>query len=167
MLIELSPGWIIILNIILLFLLHISTAYLITSLPGKAFDPLSWLYRERKWEKDGRVYESLFKIKAWKGMLPDGAALFSRGFAKKHLLSFDTEYLHSFITETCRGELAHWLVIVLSPLFFIFNWWWGGIIIVVYSLFASLPCIMTQRYNRIRFIKMLAKKASAPGVPVK
>lgn len=157
MLIELPVILIILINIILLFIIHIGSAYLLTMLPSKFINTGSWIYKERNWEQSGKVYEKLFKIKSWKGKLPDGAALFSKGFRKKHIRSNDLNYINSFILETCRGELVHWAVIWVSPLFFIWNWWWGGIIIILYALFANIPCIITQRYNRIRFRKILNK----------
>lgn len=157
MLFSFSWYWIIFLNFVFLFLLHMISSYAATLLPRRFFNPSSWICRERKWEKKGRIYQKFFKVKSWKDRLPDGAALFKRGFAKKHLLSRDAEYISSFIIETCRGELAHWSVIILSPLSFVYTWWWGGVIIVLYALSASLPCIIVQRYNRIRLRMMMDK----------
>jgi glycosyl-4,4'-diaponeurosporenoate acyltransferase len=59
-------------------------------------------------------------------------------------------YLDSFIRETCRAELTHWIVFLFGPLFLMWNLWWVGIIMIVYATLANIPCVITQRYNRIR-----------------
>jgi glycosyl-4,4'-diaponeurosporenoate acyltransferase len=155
MLIELPIIWTIIINIALWFIIHMSFAYIITIIPSSYINIKSWIYQKRAIEQNGRIYEDIFKIKNWKDYLPDGAALFNTGFRKKKLLSFDKEYMKQFVVETCRGELAHWLVILFSPVFFIWNPLWAGIVMIIYALFANLPCILAQRYNRIRFQRIL------------
>jgi len=155
MLIELPIIWTIIINIMLWFIIHMSFAYIITIIPSSYINIKSWIYKNRNWEQNGRFYEKYFKIKSWKGMLPDGAALFKKGFRKKSLVSLDKEYLRQFVLETCRAEFVHWLVILFSPVFFIWNPVWAGIIMIIYALFANLPCIIAQRYNRLRFLRII------------
>ncbi|MEJ2629459.1 MAG: glycosyl-4,4'-diaponeurosporenoate acyltransferase [bacterium] len=161
MLIELPVHWIIIIDVMVWFIVHMSVSYLITLVPKQYINIDAWIYRERKWEDQGRLYEKVFKIKKWKDMLPDGAALFRKGFRKKRLTSVNKEYLHQFILEVCRAESAHWIVILFSPLFFLWNYWWAGIIMILYALIANIPCILAQRYNRIRFKRILNKMSTA------
>lgn len=139
------------------FLIHMSVAYFITLVPERFINVRSWLYKQRNWEKDGIIYEQVFRIKSWKELLPDGSALFKKGFKKKRMVSLTKEYLEKFILEVCRAEMVHWIVILFSPVFFIWNWWWVGIIMIIYAIIANLPCILAQRYNRIRFRKLLKK----------
>lgn len=155
MLIELPIIHTIIINIVFWFIIHMSLSYIMILLPSSYINIKSWIYKDRKWELNGKIYEDIFKIKRWKGLLPDGAALFKKGFRKKQLVSSQKEYLTIFILETCRAELAHWLVILFSPVFFIWNPLWAGFIMIVYALFANLPCIYAQRYNRFRFQRIL------------
>jgi glycosyl-4,4'-diaponeurosporenoate acyltransferase len=155
MIIELPIIWTIIINILLWFIIHMSFAYIITVIPSSYINIKSWIYKNRNWELNGKMYEDTFKIKSWKGLLPDGAALFKKGFRKKRLVSSDKEYLKLFVLETCRAELAHWVVIIFSPVFFIWNPLWAGIIMIIYAFLANLPCIFAQRYNRFRFQRIL------------
>lgn len=37
------------------------------------------------------------------------------------------------------------------PLFFLWNPWWADLVIVAYAIAANVPCIVAQRYNRVRF----------------
>ena len=96
-------------------------------------------------------------MRRWKGLLPDGAALFKKGFRKKKLNARDPGYMERFVKETCRGEAVHWAVLGCSFLFFLWNPWWAGLIMVVYALAANLPCIVTQRYNRIRLMRVIGR----------
>jgi glycosyl-4,4'-diaponeurosporenoate acyltransferase len=115
-----------------------------------SFNPESWLYRERNWERNGRIYQAFLGVKTWKRLLPDGAAVSKSGFRKKHLGNPDTAYIRKFILETCRAELTHWVIFVFSIVFFVWNDWWIGMIMIAYASVVNLPCVVTQRYNRIR-----------------
>lgn len=157
MLIEIPVFWIAIINVVLWLVIHLSIAYIATSLPERLINVNSKLYNEIKWEKGGKIYDDLFRIRRWKELLPDGSALFKKGFRKKRMVSMNKEYVERFILEICRAELTHWIVILFSPLFFIWNPWWAGLIMIVYAFAANMPCILAQRYNRIRFRKMLEK----------
>ena len=157
MIVYLSLPVIIILDCIAWFLIHMGAAWGMTQLPPTIFKPDSWLYRRRSWEADGAPYRRIFLIHLWKKILPDGAALFKSGFRKKSLSSIHRPYLELFIRETCRGELTHWIVMASAPLFFIWNTAPMGIIMVVYAMIANVPCIVTQRYNRIRLGNLLMR----------
>ncbi len=157
MLIELPVLWIIIIDFVLWFIIHMSIAYLATILPDKYINVNSNWFQEKSWEKGGFFYEDYFHIKKWKELLPDGSALFKKGFRKKRMTSVNEEYFNKFILEVSRAEMAHWIVILFSPVFFIWNYWWAGLIMIVYAFIANLPCILAQRYNRIRFRRILSK----------
>jgi len=156
MLIVIPDIWIVIINFLLWFIIHISIAYFGTILPIKYINIDSWLFKQRKWEKNGKFYESYFRIKKWKELLPDGSTLFKKGFKKKRIVSSNTEYFNIFIIEVCRAEFVHWLVILFSPLFFIWNYPFSGFIMILYAMIANIPCIIAQRYNRIRFKRIVS-----------
>lgn len=155
MLIELPILWLIIVNVAAWPIIHLGVAWLATQMPRRLFRPEQRWYRERRFEFGGRLYETLLGIRRWKKRLPDGAALFKRGFRKKRIQSYQRAYLERFAQETCRGEAVHWVVLSSSVFFFLWNPWWAGLIMVAYALVANGPCIITQRYNRIRLMKML------------
>ena len=147
----------ILLDIAAWMIIHVGVSYLMTYIPLSLFDTGFWLYKQRKWEKDGKIYARIFKLKKWKRRLPDGAALFKEGFRKKHLKGLDDAYLDSFIRETCRAELTHWMMFLFSAVFFIWNHWWVSIVMIVYAILVNVPCIIIQRYNRIRLIRVYSK----------
>jgi glycosyl-4,4'-diaponeurosporenoate acyltransferase len=131
-----------------------------TNIPLSLFDAEFCLYKQRKWEKDGKIYVRMFRLKKWKRRLPDGAALFKKGFKKKHLKGLDSVYLDSFIRETCRAELTHWIMFLFSAVFFIWNPWYVGIVMIAYAILVNLPCIIIQRYNRIRLTRVYSRLTS-------
>jgi glycosyl-4,4'-diaponeurosporenoate acyltransferase len=139
------------------FAIHMGVSYFMTLIPRSNFNTSFWLYKTGKWESNSKVYETLFSVKNWKKRLPDGAALFKGGFKKKHLNGTDLAYLDDFIRETCRAELTHWIVFLFGFVFLIWNLWWVGIIMLVYAFSVNMPCIITQRYNRVRLRKLCCK----------
>ncbi|MDH4291896.1 MAG: glycosyl-4,4'-diaponeurosporenoate acyltransferase [Dehalococcoidia bacterium] len=150
MIFHLPSVWTIALDFIVWLVIHSGVSMSVAKIKPDAFDPESWLYKGRSWEREGRIYKAFLGVRKWKRVLPDGAAVFKSGFRKKHLKNQDALYLQRFIIETCRAELAHWVIFVFSFLFFIWNAWWIGMIMVAYALIVNIPCIIAQRYNRAR-----------------
>ena len=159
MLIELPVVWIIILNVAGWLVIQLSLAWGFTRMPTKWFNTGPTHARE----KNGRFYERIFAIKQWKDQLPDAASWFPGGFAKGTLSAREPDYLARFIRETRRGELCHWFAIGCVPVFLIWNPWWGQLIVIAYAFAANLPCILVQRYNRIRFVRILAARMRSLG----
>jgi glycosyl-4,4'-diaponeurosporenoate acyltransferase len=154
----------VVVNTLAWLLIHLGVAGLGTQIPSQRFNPASWLFRQRRWERGGRFYEKMFAIKTWKPLLPDGAALFKSGFRKKRIRERGADYLNRFSIETCRSEAVHWIVLGSSLLFFSWNSWGVGLAMVAYGMVANLPCILAQRYNRLRLTAINEMKSSRkPG----
>jgi glycosyl-4,4'-diaponeurosporenoate acyltransferase len=154
MTLELSMPWIVTLNVAGWPVIQLGLAWLFTRLPAAWFEPPQTF----GWERRGRFYERAFLIKRWKDRLPDGASWINGGFAKGNLINHAPDYLRRFIRETWRGELCHWSAIAFTPVFFLWNPWWGDAVMIAYALAANLPCILAQRYNRIRLRRVLARR---------
>ena len=153
MLIDLPIAWIIVLNLAGWPVIQCSLAWSFTRMPLRWFNPGP----ARVWEQDGRFYERAFGVKRWKDRLPDGARWFGGGFAKGTLDARDSDYLRQFMRETWRGELCHWVALGCAPVFILWNPWWADLVMVAYGVVANLPCILAQRYNRLRFRRLLAR----------
>ncbi len=136
--------------------LPLLTAWLCLFLPDAMFDPRRFFWRSFRWERDGRVYETVFHIKSWKHLLPDGGGLSkARGYQKRKLTDYSEDNLRRFLIESARGELSHWLGIL--P-FWVFGFFAPPSIIwimLAYALAVNMPCIIAQRYNRPRIVKLL------------
>ena len=155
-LIYLPTFWTIVIDFIVWFIIHIGVVAIMVRIPAKHFNPNHGLYRGRKWEKGGNIYQEVFKIKRWKQHLPDGARFLGRlGFQKKQLNNKSMEYFEAFLIETCRAELTHWIFILFAPFFFLWNRPGVGLFMIFYALLENLPFIIAQRYNRYRFRHLL------------
>ena len=143
-------GTVVAVNVLGWPVLQMGLGWLFTQMPARWFDPRGgWA-----WEGHGRIYERWVKIKSWKSRLPDAAPWFSGGFAKKSFAGSDPHYRERFARETRRGELCHWTAIAFTPVFFLWNPWWGDLIMAVYAMTANFPCILVQRYNRFRLVRV-------------
>ncbi len=144
--------------------LHLGMAWLFSRVDPERFDPRRGWYRSRAWERSGRIWHTLFRVRTWKRGLPDGARLFKRGFRKKRLLSDDPAYLYAFARETCRAELTHIAVMLSSALFFLWNPPAVGAFMVLYGVAANLPFIIVQRANRPFVLGRAQVQAGDSGV---
>ena len=155
-LIHLPTFWTVFVDFVAWFIIHMGVVYCLVRVPLHRFNPDGWLFKARSWEKGGSFYQDFFRIKRWMRYLPDGAPLLgSRGFPKKRLQEKTPEYLHSFLLETCRAELTHWLTLLFAPFFFFWNPLWVGFFMIFYALTENLPLIMAQRYNRARLRRVV------------
>ncbi|MEZ5277977.1 MAG: hypothetical protein R3F07_16465 [Opitutaceae bacterium] len=145
-------------NALAWFLIQMGFAWLGTRMPIALFDHACGYFREHRFERSGRMYEGIFRIRSWKDLLPDGSRLFKGGFRKGRLAASDTAYLVTFVRETRRGEAVHVVVILSSAFFFLWNPPGIAVWMVVYALVSNLPCILAQRYNRIRMARVLRRR---------
>jgi len=151
---KLPVGWVVALNVAGWPVIHLAVAWVFTRLPARLFENERHSPRPRAWE--AKLYVRFIGVRRWKQLLPDGAP-WLKGFAKRNLQSIDAEYLQTFIGETRRGEAAHWVMLLAGGVFFLWNPLWADAVMAGYAVAANVPCIVTQRYNRIRLEKVLRK----------
>ena len=152
--VTLPDRWVIGLNIIAWLFFHLAISVWMLKVPDTVYKQDSRWFQPFKWEKDGKVWDQWFKIRAWKHYLPDSSSILKDAYNKKHLKGLDASTQEKFIIETKRGEQTHWLSMLPAPLFFIWNPAWAGWVMGVYALLANLPFIITQRYNRPRLVRL-------------
>lgn len=154
--ISLPATWTIIIDILAWAFFHLSISAVCVRLPLTTFQNNTFWFRIYAWEKSGALWDRLFRVKAWKGKLVDGASLCKIGYEKKALHGNSAKDLQTFAEETKRAELTHCLSILPAPLFFLWNPLWAGWVMVVYAICFNLPFIIAQRYNRGRIKKILS-----------
>lgn len=154
----LPESWTLILCFIVWPILQVGAALLCVNLPDRFFSPGRFFYRAHRFEKEGRIYNTLLRVSQWKHLLPDGAAVWKkRGYEKKRLTDFSRENLRKFLTESCRAEMTHWLAIFPFWVFWFFTPPIVPWIMLFYAVAVNLPCIIVQRYNRPRIERLLGK----------
>jgi glycosyl-4,4'-diaponeurosporenoate acyltransferase len=115
--------------------------------------------RIRAWERSGRVYEAL-GIRRWKDRLPELGAVLgsadSRGYSlsKRRVPGRGPTARARFAAETRRAELVHWAVPAVLPLFAVWNPPALFAAMAAYAVLANLPCLVVQRYNRVRLLRI-------------
>lgn len=144
-----------------------AVAYLCVRLPASAFDPGHWLFRTRKWERDGAVYARLLLVRRWKSLLPSGGTVFKGGFSMRHVASRRVEYLERWLRETCRAELTHWIAMLFGAVFFLWNPVELGLVMVLYAVAVNLPCIIVQRHNRPHILRILRKRQASTQTTIR
>jgi glycosyl-4,4'-diaponeurosporenoate acyltransferase len=115
------------------------------------------LTRLRAVERDGRVYERL-RIRRWKHRMPELGDAFRGGVSKRALPSGASADLRRLVAETRRAELVHWAIPAVVPVFALWNPAGLMAAMVAYAVVANLPCLVVQRYNRGRLLRVLARR---------
>lgn len=136
-----------------------AVGYAAHRLPARMLARDNVLTRLRAWEREGRVYERA-GIRRWKDRLPELGALFRGGVSKRALGGRDAASLAAFAAETRRAELVHWVVPAITPVFALWNPAALQAAMWLYAVAANGPCLVVQRYNRGRALRVLG---SRPG----
>jgi len=136
---------------------HLSIGYWSSQLPLDKLDYNRRSYQTWKWEKDGQIYQDIFKVKSWKDLLPSGAALYKGAYRIKHVADFSVEGVKIWLKESVRAEYCHRVMILPGILFFLWNEVSLGWVMVAYAVLNNLIPIILQRYNRPRMRKLLAR----------
>ena len=67
--------------------------------------------------------------------------------------------LADFAVETRRAEMVHWAIPLVTPVFVLWNPPWLFAAMVGYAVVANLPCLVIQRYNRGRVLRVADRRA--------
>ena len=154
---ELTGFWLLGANIGGWLILQVFIAYMALKLPDAWLNHHWWLFRPHFLESKGTIYRRVFRVRRWKDALPSGAAV-TRGFSIKHVSSHDEAYLDQWARESCRAEVTHWLCLLALGIFLLWNPLVGDIVNAVYAVAANVPCIIAQRYNRPRLVRIIERK---------
>lgn len=138
-------------------LIQLALARLFLLCPHEYFLHDSWLTRERSFENGGRLYQSILAVRKWKGRLPDGAPWLG-GKAKRRIERHSFAALSDFQIETRRAEVAHWCMLLCTPIFCLWNPLWADVVMTIYGIAANVPCIVAQRANRIKIAHILDRQ---------
>lgn len=146
-------------NLLIFILVSVAMTIICEKMPSSIYNYKKWLFREKKWEHGGRLYEHLFGVKRWKSKLPDISDFMKWRFNKKHLAESGSDYLSIFLTESCKSEFTHWMIILSTLLFRFWSDFTSTLFFLVLASLLNLPYIIIQRYNRPRLIHLLKRNS--------
>ena len=109
-------------------------------------------------EKDGSWFRKYLKIDKWKDRVPELGGVFGNGFQKRSIAAGTKDQLQLFIKETRRAELAHWVMTAGWIITIAFNPLWAIVFNLIFAHIVNFPCLIIQRYNRARLIKILENR---------
>ncbi|EAQ73942.1 MULTISPECIES: hypothetical protein [unclassified Synechococcus] len=107
-----------------------------------------------------RIYERWLGIRVWKPWIPDAGDALPGGIRKASLARRDPLALQRLSLETRRAELVHW---ALWPAWIVTALWLppaGVLINLIFATLFNLPCLLLQRYNRLRLCRTLRRLSS-------
>lgn len=137
--------------------IQIASGFVTHHLPRRVFEADGPLFRQRRWEAHGEIYNRIFAVKRWKDRLPEAGALFPGGVSKRDLQDRSPDTLGVLVAETRRAELTHWLPALLAFSFFAWNPVHVALWMPIIGFFGNAPFIMIQRYLRPRLLALLRR----------
>ncbi|MFZ2470668.1 MAG: hypothetical protein WAW52_01875 [Methanothrix sp.] len=150
-------------DVIIWVILHLGIGYLCSVIPIQKITIDRSFYQTQSWEKEGGIYQRLFKVRDWKKFIPQGSKLYRNDFSLQHIDSFDPAYLERWLKESVRAEFCHWVMMIPGFFFFLWNSFIGGIGMIFYAILVNLFPIILQRFNRPRIRRMLEQARIKQG----
>ena len=158
-LINLSTPWLIAVNAGAWTFIHFSVGFLASRVKDTSINPYNTLFKTRSWERNGRIYQSIFRVRLWKKFLPSAGRIFGL-FSLNGFRSSSRNYARKWMMESCRAELTHWYAMLPGFLFLLWNPFEAWLINLIYAVCANIPCIISQRYNRPRIQTLVGRRES-------
>lgn len=128
------------------FAIRLVIGNIIGSIKLSQFDPNSFRYRERKFERN--LYKAL-RVKKWKKFAPT---------YDERVFSVKDNTFDELARATCRAENTHWLCAAAGLVSICFATWFGSLaaflITGILGAFADLVFVIIQRYNRPRLVRL-------------
>ncbi len=126
------------------------------SIPRSWFDYRRFPFKCYAWECNGQIYERL-GVRWLKTHSIDMSRIMPKAFPKQNTISRDKAHLERLVQEMCSAELVHWVLALLSPVFWLLIEGWYGVAISIGYALSNLGDIIIQRYNRPRIVMILER----------
>ncbi len=126
-------------------------------LPDRLLRPGDGDQSDLRVEDPARFYERWLGIRVWKRWIPDAGNALPGGVRKASLARLDPLALQRLRLETRRAELVHW---ALWPVWMVTALWLppaGVFVNLIFATLFNLPCLLLQRYNRLRLGRTLSR----------
>ncbi len=144
-----------------IFIVNVVAWVVIGSVVGvwRARQPLASIARVGRWtrlrsfERGGELYVRVFRIRAWKRLVPEAGTWFG-GMSKRRLPQMHEGGLQRLAVESLRAEKTHLTMLAVTPVFLLWNDPLPFIANVGFSLVVNVPPIVVTRFNRHRLARL-------------
>lgn len=109
--------------------------------------------RLRSFERDGELYVRIFRVRAWKRLVPEAGTWFG-GMSKRRLPNSHEGGLQRLAVESLRAEKTHLTMLAVTPVFVFWNDPIPFLANVCFSLVVNVPPIVVTRFNRHRLARL-------------
>ena len=137
-------------------IIGIAAFFIGESVPRSWYDYRRFPFKCYPWEKNGQIYEK-FGVRWLKTHSIDMSRIMPNAFPKQNTMTRDRAHLERLVQEMCNAELVHWVLTLMSPVFWLLIDGWYGVAISIGYALSNLGDIMIQRYNRPRIIMILER----------
>ena len=135
-------------------IIGIAAFFIGESIPRSLYDYRRFPFKCYKWERNGEIYVRL-GVRWLKSHSIDMSSIMPKAFPKQNTMSRDKAHLVRLVQEMCNAELVHWILMFLSPVFWLLIEGWYGVAIAIGYALSNLGDIMIQRYNRPRIVMII------------
>ncbi|WP_437272159.1 glycosyl-4,4'-diaponeurosporenoate acyltransferase [Staphylococcus succinus] len=145
------------------FIVQMIIAQLGTRISYKFLEKDNKYFRSWNFEQEGLLWQRLVKVQHWKNYLPDGQNINPNIISKETFnFSKNMSEIQQFILETRRAEIVH-LLSMFPVIAFFKSSTNVKIINFVYVIIVNVPCMIVQRYNRAKLIRIYKKLLKRKG----
>jgi glycosyl-4,4'-diaponeurosporenoate acyltransferase len=109
--------------------------------------------RLRAFERSGELYVRVFRVRAWKRLVPEAGTWFG-GMSKRRLPGVHEGGLQRLAVESLRAEKTHLTMLAVTPVFVLWNDPLPLLANVCFSLVVNVPPIVVTRFNRHRLARL-------------
>ena len=140
----------------IVILSQIIASYLVNLLSYPALYRMYPFFRTHKWENGGKIYQDIFRVRAWKEYIPVAGTFDKKSIGRNGHPG--PEYLTKYILESLRAELCHGYAFIFALMICLISGPSADIKIIIWSVLLNAPCIIIQRFNRPRFERVVKRK---------
>lgn len=140
-------------------IIGIAAFFIGESIPRSWYDYRRFPFKCYPWERNGQIYEKL-GVRWLKAHSIDMSRIMPKTFPKQNTMTRDKAHLERLVREMCNAELVHWVLALLSPVFWLLIEGWYGVAISIGYALSNLGDVIIQRYNRPRIV-MIIKRIEA------
>src|SRR5690625_7980116 len=91
--------------------IHYFILFLCFKIPLSYFEKNNKLFKTRKWEQSGQIWQKIYKVKKWKSRIIEGSSIAKERYDKSHLHGTMRRDISNLSAESIHAERTHNMLI--------------------------------------------------------